>query len=237
MLSRNEFLKSLVFGTGAAALVRRAVEGAVLKSTGEKESERIGTDEYRFHMRLRVPQVTNNTTSEGKRTYTTQNIRGPMYIVWLANGDFRIEFGELVNSNFKVQGSPVTYKGREMKELVNTRFNYIGNNKTGRFTKPCLAFFGEFEPSYAQGEADEDNSFYLMFGGDGASAEVKEYGGVRIAKMISGYAAGVQGCGCSAYGHVSPTRDATITGPGVQVDDVVATSGRWQMVWKGRRVD
>lgn len=234
MLSRNEFLKSLVFGTGAAALAQRAAEGALLRTTGEEEAERIGTDEYQFLMRLNVPQVVDNTTSQGRRIYRAQMIKGQMYIVWLADGDFRIEFGDLVNSNFKVGGANVTYIGREMKEVVSSRYNYIGDNKTGKFIKPCLAFFGEFVPSYAKGEAGEDNSFYLMFGGYGLSGVKRAHGGARIATRINGYVAGVQGCGCSDYGHVSPTRDATISGPGVQVNDVVSTSGRWRIVWKGR---
>lgn len=234
MLRRNEFLKSLMLGMGAIALPQGVAAQTDLESTSEAEAERIGADEYLFKMRLNVPQVVDNTTSQGKRIYRVQTIKGPMYIVWLADGNFRIEFGNLVNLNFKVGGENVTYEGREMKEVVYSRFNYIGDNRTGKFIKPCLAFFGEFEPSYAKGEASEDNSFYLMFSGYGMSTVKRAYGGARIATCINGYVAGVQGCGCSAYGHMSPTRDATIMGPGEKVNDVVSTNGRWRMVWKGR---
>ena len=91
----------------------------------------------------------------------------------------------------------------------------------------------ELEPSYAIGEPDADNSFRLMVAGYGKSAQIKG-NGCWVAKSIGGYAAGTQGCGCKDYGHISPTRGATVCGPGEAIPDVVSTYGRWKATFKGR---
>ena len=46
-------------------------------------------------------------------------------------------------------------------------------------------------------------------------------------KTLSGYAAGTIGCGCMAYGHVSPTRMLGFWGATDIVDDVAAVHGTW----------
>lgn len=53
---------------------------------------------------------------------------------------------------------------------------------------------------------------------------------------MRGFAAGTLGCGCKAYGHVSPTRQAGWNGATDKVDDVAAVSGQWIAVWKDRSI-
>jgi len=193
----------------------------------------VAIDIYSFCLNLKVPQVLDNTKSLGYRKYQTQRIKGDMYIKWLDDGSFAIEFGNLKNSRFKVNGAYVTYKGYEDSDVVYTRYNYIGSNKTEAFRTPCLCFYLELEPSYAKGGNTEDNSFYVLLAGTGSSSFKRTYGS-RIATRFHGYAAGTQGCGCAAYSHKSPTRNATIVGPMDGVSDVVATYGTWSATWKRR---
>lgn len=209
------------------------VRGDDIDEYGEETEETspvIAADEYSFSLTLKVPQVLNNTSSLGERKFKTQHIKGKMYIVWHEDGTFSIEFSDLVNKNFKVRGVNVTYDAIP-DESVFPRFNYIGNNKTGKFSTPCLCFAVVLEPSYALGGATEDNSFTLVLSGKGTSSFKKDQNRT-VAKTFSGYAAGRQGCGCAAYGHKSPTRDATVCGPGERDNDVVATFGKWTATWK-----
>ena len=191
------------------------------------------TDVYDFNLMLKVPQVLNNTISEGRRVYRHQRIRGNMYVQWYADGSFNLAFDGLTNHNFSVGGKKVTYTGYEGIDTIYTRYCYIGNNKTELFKKPCLSFYLELEPSYAIGGNNEDNSFYLMLAGTGNSTNKSEYKS-RIARNFYGYASGTQGCGCSAYTHKSPTRQASPYGPSDTPTDVVATFGTWRARWKRR---
>lgn len=212
------------------------VSNAYAEDWGDTDGEAasvLATDVYSFHLRLRVPQVLNNTTSRGVRKYKPQTIKGLMYIKWLSNGSFKIEFEDLYNKNFKVGGSNVRYTGYEDRNIVYTRYNYIGNNATESFKTPCICFYLELEPSYAIGGNNEDNSFYVLLAGKGSSTFQSKLGS-RIAKRFSGYASGTQGCGCSAYTHKSPTRVATICGPMDTVSDVVSTWGSWTAKFKNR---
>lgn len=192
----------------------------------------IAEDVYDFTLSLKVPQVLENNLSTGYRKFKAQKIKGKMYIVWMGDGSFRIEFSDLVNKNFKVRGVNVTYEGIQ-DESIYPRFNFIGNNKTGKFPTPCLCFSVMLEPSYALGGATEDNSFVLVLSAKGTSSYKSKYC-CTIATKFSGYATGHQGCGCMDYGHKSPTRNATLCGPGEEVNDVVATYGTWSAKWKGR---
>lgn len=197
-----------------------------------KTTSTLARDIYDFSMILKVPQVKDNTDSKGYRKFATQKIKGKMYIVWKSDGSFRIEFSDLVNKNFKVKGVNVKYEGLQ-DESVYPRFNFIGNNRTEKFTTPCICFSVVLKPSYALGGATEDNSFVLVMSAQGTS-KYKENLDCTVAAKLSGYVAGHQGCGCMAYGHKSPTRTATIRGPGSGVSDVVATFGSWKAKWKGR---
>lgn len=205
------------------------------RSDGKEEEDitAIAEDEYDLKLTLKVPQVFDNSKSIGYRKYQTQNIKGKMYIVWLNNGSYRLLFENLENQQFKVGGQKVTYNGTEDRNVVYTRYNYIGSNKKNTFTTPTLCFFLELEPNYAIGGNTEDNSFFVTVAGAGSSAHSKKHN-CRISKKFSGYVAGTQGCGCSAYGHLSPTRTAGVCGPTDKVDDVVATYGTWKATWKQR---
>ena len=211
------------------------ISTAYAETTDEDEASEwvVATDVYSFNLRLKVPQVFNNTTSLGYRKYQAQTIKGDMYVKWLSDGSYAIQFSNLANNKFKVSGTYVTYKGYEDRNVVYTRYNYIGSNSTESFKTPCLCFFLELEPSYAKGGNNEDNSFYVLLSGSGSSF-FKKSAGSRIAKKFYGYAAGTQGCGCAAYTHKSPTRSATVCGPMDDVSDVVATYGTWTAKWKKR---
>ena len=212
------------------------VSNAYAEDFGESDEETaevLATDVYDFSLRLNVPQVLNNATSRGVRKYKPQTIKGLMYIKWLPNGSFKIEFEDLYNKNFKVGGSNVRYTGYEDRNIVYTRYNYIGNNATESFKTPCICFYLELEPSYAIGGNNEDNSFYVLLSGKGSSTFQSKLGS-RIAKKFTGYASGTQGCGCAAYTHKSPTRGATICGPMGDVSDVVSTWGRWTAKFRKR---
>ena len=200
-----------------------------------KEVTPVAVDTYILNLSLKVPQVLSNTNSKGYRKYKNQLIKGNMYIIWMSDGNFKIEFSGLENQNFKVGGKKVTYIGTEVINVVSSRFNWIGSNKTDVFKTPCLSFYLELEPSYAQGGNTEDNSFYLMMAGMGVSSYRANYKS-RIAYSLSGYASGTQGCGCSEYEHKSPTRTAKIYGPSDSPEDVVATFGKWSAKWKGREL-
>ena len=194
----------------------------------------VAEDEYAISLKLQVPQVIDNMSSVGYRKYQTQTIKGKMYICWLDDGGFALDFDELENKNFKVRSTRVKYKGTEGKEIVYSRFNWIGSNKTNVFKVPTICFYLELEPSYAMGGNNEDNSFYVLVSGKGSSA-IKKTVGCRIATSFSGYVAGTQGCGCMAYGHKSPTRVGAVSGPSNATDDVVPTYGTWSAKLVRRR--
>lgn len=230
--SRKDFLKSLVYATGAAAIPPLgSVRGDSLP--GESSADVVAVDEYDFRVRLQVPQVIDNMTSQGYRAYRQQTISGPMFVNWLSGGKFSLEFDTLVNSNFKVRGANVTYATTVLPEVSCPRFVYIGSNRTNKFTKASIGFYAQLCPSYAIGEPEEDNSFYLMFAGRGVSCLNRSLD-ARVVTRLSGYAAGMQGCSCTAYGHKSPTRNAGIIGPTEVVNDVVSSFGMWRATWKSR---
>lgn len=199
----------------------------------EPKATVVATDVYSIQLYLKVPQVLDNTTSKGSRKYKMQKIKGEMYMSWFDNGSYELDFGNLVNTKFSIGGRNVTYTGYEGYASIPRSYTYIGSNKTGKFKTPCLSFHLELEPSYAIGGNNEDNSFYLQLSGSGTSSFVNSIG-CRVAKTFSGYCAGTQGCGCSAYSHLSPTRIAESCGPSCRATDVVATWGTWKARWRGR---
>ena len=69
---------------------------------------------------------------------------------------------------------------------------------------------------------NEDNSLYIILAGKGRLSSSKF-------KFATGYVAGTIGCGCSAYGHTSPTRKIGYNGATSVVDDIAAVHGRWSM--------
>ena len=178
------------------------------------------TDVYDIRLSLHVPQVVDNMQSRGKRVYKRQVLKGTMKVTYSEYGIPEVEITSLVNRNFKVQGQYVTYK-------VSTEYaawNLIGNNATGVFKKPSVCASIEAQPSYVFSyEPTEDNSLILTLSGKGSSR-----------KSLYGYAAGTLGCGCTDYGHISPTRVMGANGPLGVVQDVAAVYGTWRAKLKYR---
>lgn len=174
------------------------------------------TDVYSFRMNLDVPQVVNNSNSRGKRVYRRQRLEGTLTVTYHQDAPPDVAISGLKNRNYKVAGSPVAYK-TTVSEYAT--WHLVGNNATGVFRKPSVCFGMEAQPSYAYAyEPTNDNSLVLTLSGKG-----------RSRRRIRGHVAGTLGCGCSDYGHKSPTR---VMGPyGRPLDivvDVAGVSGTWK---------
>ena len=175
----------------------------------------------------------DNAKSLGRRVYQTQRITGEMLIRYDMAGELvDIAFAGMTNRTHRLSdGRLLTYPDTRLGDVVYPRFNAIGNNKTGKFDTASVCFYFEAEPSYNMGEFDEDNALYVMASGRGVFHPSKKY-----LRRASGRAAGTFGCGCGAYGDVSPTRRIGKNGATDVVDDVAAVDGTWSIVFKCRRV-
>ena len=238
-------------------LITAVVLCAVL-SVNAKESI---THEYKFKMINNIPKIYDNMQSLGYRKYTTQRISGLMDVTYFDDEYTRptIALSELVNLSHKISGANVTYGATvnndyEMEGVPTSRINLIGDNKKNKFTTASVVFYADMEPSYNVGEDDEDNSLLCTFAGKGTTSvkTIKAWekytytdangkkkaalrkvtlGKYRIITTMRGYNAGTLGCGCHAYGHVSPTRVAGALGPTDTVDDIAATWGTWRATY------
>lgn len=142
-------------------------------------------------MVLQVPVVLDNAQSLGKRVYRSQTIRGYIRVEEKAGQEPVVIFHCLENKNHKVGGRNVTYD----VYVDDVKWHGIGSNRTGKFNIRSVSLRIEAEPSYSVGETvNEDNSLLITMSGKGNG------------KYIKGFVAGQIGCGCSDYGHVSPTR-------------------------------
>lgn len=168
---------------------------------------------YQLAMYMYIPRVYNNTESTGYRKIQRQIIKGIMEVRDYDDGsrEPEIEIVELVNQTHRVNGKNVTYKCVTLEG--ETMWRYIGNNATGVFRRPCIKFSVDCNPSYNIGDDEPDNTLIVQLSGTGTSD-----------KRITGHVTGQIGCGCYAYGHISPTR--TRYG---EVDDRVPTYGRFTM--------
>jgi len=167
---------------------------------------------YDVWLSLHVPAIVDNSQSLGKRVYRTQRLRGTMTVkdgAW----EPTVTFTALENRSHRVSGEYVSYD----VETDNVGWHAIGDNRTGRFRKASVFLSIEATPSYALADG-EDNTLVLTLAGCGASDA-----------RLTGYASGQLGCGCYAYGHVSPTR---IYG----TDTVVDTAAVWG-TWKATRTE
>ena len=205
--------------------------GYAAYSDGNGSPKTVAEDLYSMTLNLNVPQVSNNSSSAGERRYMSQTVKGEMAFVWREDGSHAFRFGVFENTGFKVGGRPVTYEVVIDREKPLPVFCWIGSNGKGRFRTPTMSFSIVMEPSYAIGDVGEDNSFYLTLSGKGSSS-IK--GGSRIANSVRGKAVGTQGCGCSDYGHLSPTREAGIDGPSDGAMDIAATEGTWSIRFRRR---
>lgn len=183
-------------------------------------------DVYKFKMRLKVPQVLENTTSRGYRKFKSQTVAGYLLVYYHDDGTIEFGFTDLYNKNFKVGGAAVTYEALVDPDKVYPRLNYIGDNAKESFKTATMSLYAEFIPSYSKGGGGEDNSFLLTFAGKG-STSTSLVRGCRLPRTFTGNCAGTQGCGCAAYTHKSPTRRASACGPTLEETDVAACWGTW----------
>jgi len=130
-------------------------------------------------------------------------------------------------------GAKITYECEKNDDKFD-RLYYIGDNRSNKFSTPALNTSIIAEPSYALSEMNEDNSLYIDLAGYGKSSKylIKQ---CQVISTMSGYVTGTLGCGCSDYGHVSPTR---VVGPYTFEDlvvDVAPVYGTWKIKFKQRR--
>jgi len=174
-------------------------------------------------MKLHVPKIYNNTESLGSRKYQKQTIKGYMSFDFDKDGNIiGASFMNLYNKTHRLSnGKYVTYNGY-LDDSKIFKVVAIGNNKTDKFNTASICFSLMAEPSYNIGEFDEDTSLFVTLAGKGRMRN----GRIRTAK---GTVAGTLGCGCYAYGHVSPTRVIWWYGVSDIVTDVAAVHGTWRM--------
>lgn len=202
-------------------------------------------DVYDFKMRLKVPRIYDNMTSQGSRKWQTQVIYGQMLVNYNTDDIAPIiTFKNCVNKTHVIDGKHVSYLCEEGFDEVVRRWVVMGSNKTGSFKNGSCFFYADFEPSYNIGDDEPDNSLLLYFGGYGTLAKVKSAcgpcsdcpcdGQVWKVKKWRGYCVGHMGCGCRAYGHTSPTRVLGFCGPVCDwVSDVAAIPmGQWYATYR-----
>lgn len=189
------------------------------------------TDHYAFSMSLQVPRIYANTESLGYRAYQSQRITGEMTITYDTDSERpEIAVTCLVNRVHKIGGKNISYTCEIDDTAFFPRVNLVGNNKTDKFRTPTIVFSLVAEPSYAL-ESGEDNSLVLTLAGKGST---RLRNGARVIGYLRGTASGTLGCGCKAYGHVSPTRVACADGHSDIVDDVASAFGTWTARWMRR---
>lgn len=115
-------------------------------------------------------------------------------------------------------------------------FVYVGSNAKDKFVTTGISFAAIADPSYNIGDVEEDNTLVMYFSGTGTSS-TKIVKGSRVPLHLKGYVAGNLGCGCSAYGHKSPTRLVGATGPTSIVEDVAPIKGIWKARFSHRAVE
>ena len=188
-------------------------------------------DEYKFTMRVYVPRIYDNTSSLGYRKYKPQTVKGTLRLTYESDTVRpTITITDLVNKSHKINGEYITYTTTvDNGTHVYPRINVIGNNKTGVFKTGSIVFYLDANPSYNLGEDVEDNSLLVTVGG---KSTTKVINGRRVIYSGSGHLAGTLGCGCTAYGHVSPTRVMGVEGLTDDVDDVASVWGRWTMKYQ-----
>lgn len=171
---------------------------------------------YKLTMRLRVPRVYNNTQSLGYRKMQYQTIVGYVIVdkdVTKAEeytGEPEMSVFRVYNKTHKVNNANVTYGDADATDVM---WRYIGSNKTGVFKNTNIKFSLDLNPSYNIGADEPDNALIVTLSGYGTSE-----------KYIKGSVSGQIGCGCMAYGHVSPTR--TVEG---NVSDITPLYGTFTM--------
>ena len=123
-----------------------------------------------------------------------------MNLIYGDDGKVTVQVTDLKNTTHKINGKSITYKCYEWPyENVKAQTVAVGSNKTKKFAQGGSTFQFVADPSYNIGGVEEDNTLMLELSGIGPIKGGK-------LKQIKGYVSGRMGCGCAAYGHVSPTR-------------------------------
>ena len=157
-------------------------------------------DTYKFTMNLKVPRIYDNMQSLGYRKLQSQRLVGELQFVYKSDGTTTVRVKNLVNKTHKINGIPISYVCYEFPyDYHEPLVVGIGSNKTGKFKQGGAEFAFQADPSYNIGGVDEDNTLIL---------ELSGYGTLKgnVLKNLKGAVKGQIGCGCMAYGHISPTR-------------------------------
>ena len=190
---------------------------------GQDDNNVIYQQKYSFKMKLNVPRIYNNEKSLGYRKYQSQVIDGVLALEYDKFGTLvNLSFANMVNKKHKLSnGRYVTYDAI-LDDEKPFKVVAIGDNKSKRFNTISICFSIIAEPSFNIGPIDQDTSLYVTLSGKGNIKNSK----IKLAK---GYVSGTLGCGCTAYGHISPTRLWWLYGVSSVVDDVAAVYGTWQI--------
>jgi len=191
-------------------------------------------DEYDLTICAYIPRIYDNMQSLGSRKYNRQKIVGKLLMCYRdGTGPAEILIEGLENKTQKLStGAKIVYTVTTGSDMFPTRVVLMGDNKKGKFETPSVMFYMDAEPNYNLGADDPENSLLIVLAGRGTTCKDSKYGGRRI-NVVSGYLSGSLGCGCRAYGHVSPTRYADWRGPMCSmVSDPAAVYGMWKCKYR-----
>lgn len=187
-------------------------------------------DTYRFTMNLKVPRIYDNMASKGYRKLQPQKLVGELQFIYRSDGTTRVRVLNLVNKTHKISGVPISYVCYDYPYGFHEPLVVgIGNNRTRKFRQGGATFAFQADPSYNIGAVDEDNTLILELSGYGTLSGNK-------LRRLKGSVRGQIGCGCQAYGHISPTRifHGWLTDI---VYDVAPLYGTFKAVYRNRRVE
>ena len=222
-LTRRELLTTTLPGIAAAAIAPILSSHKAKASTLNSSASSLQM--FALTMNLQVPRIYDNNESLGYRKYQMQKITAKIGLDVAANGEvISVMFYDMTNKTHRLStGKNVTYTASLDEDGYFPRFNAIGSNKTHSYKTASICFSIAAEPSYNIGPFDEDTSLYVTLAGKG-SIDSK-----GVLKRANGYVSGTLGCGCRAYGHISPTRKIGKDGITDMIDDVAAVYGTWSM--------
>ena len=181
-------------------------------------------------MNLKVPRIYDNMASKGYRKLQPQKLVGDLQFIYKDDGTTTVRVKNLVNKTHKINGIPISYVCYDFPyDYHEPLVVGIGNNKTGKFKQGGAEFAFQADPSYNIGKVDEDNTLIL---------ELSGYGTLKgdVLKNLKGSVKGQIGCGCMAYGHISPTR-LFLGYLSDYVYDVAPLYGTFKATFQSRRVE
>ena len=184
-------------------------------------------DTYKMTMRLRVPRIYDNMQSLGYRRYQPQRFVGELSLIYRSTGDVDVQVNGLTNRTHRINGKFITYECSEWPygDFQNMAIA-VGNNRTLKFNQGGIDVAFVADPSYNIGGLEEDNTLMLRMSGMGSI-------GLTGLRSMRGSVTGRIGCGCSSYGHISPTRiwHSYVTGI---VTDVAPVYGTFTLRFRKR---